>query len=618
MRLSSFVITTLIFLTALVFSALMAGLSAYLIETRTEAAVAQQLYDDGYEWAEVEVDGLQVQLIGEAPTEAARFRALSSARAIVDASRVRDSMIVEAAARISAPRFSIEILRNDEGMSVIGLIPKSSDREVVMESIAQTAGALTVTDLLEVADFPAPEGFDIAMFFALEALNDLPRSKISIAADQITITAITSSLTEKRALENSLARRAPSSVQLALDIAAPRPVIAPFTLRFVLDDAGARFDACSADTLKSRDTILTAAQKAGFDGDALCTIGMGVPTTKWGDGVQTAIEALQRLKAGSITFSNVDVSLVAAEGTEKALFDSVVGELEADLPSIFSLTTVLPAAINIDGTGENEDGPPEFVATKSPEGDVQLRGVLPNERQRDAATSFAKARFGASDVYAATRLDDALPKGWSQRTLTGLTALAMLENGALVVQPDFIDLRGTTGSTETNADIARLFSTRLGETAHFQLNITYDKKLDPTLALPTAAECIERANGVLVATKITFAPGSGDIDAGSQSVIDDLADALKGCDPVPILIAGYTDSQGREEMNQNLSQARADAVLNALQARRVITENLTSRGYGEASPIGDNETEEGREANRRIEFSLLADSDSAAEAGAEE
>ena len=48
-----------------------------------------------------------------------------------------------------------------------------------------------------------------------------------------------------------------------------------------------------------------------------------------------------------------------------------------------------------------------------------------------------------------------------------------------------------------------------------------------------------------------------------------------------------------------------DAVLDALRARRVITSSFYSEGYGEAQPIADNDTEEGREANRRIEFRLI-------------
>ena len=66
-----------------------------------------------------------------------------------------------------------------------------------------------------------------------------------------------------------------------------------------------------------------------------------------------------------------------------------------------------------------------------------------------------------------------------------------------------------------------------------------------------------------------------------------------------------------------LSQSRADAVLNALLARRVLTTNLTARGYGESEPIADNGTEEGREANRRIEFKLLVPPRPEEEASAE-
>ena len=65
-------------------------------------------------------------------------------------------------------------------------------------------------------------------------------------------------------------------------------------------------------------------------------------------------------------------------------------------------------------------------------------------------------------------------------------------------------------------------------------------------------------------------------------------------------------------MNLSLSKNRAESVLSALRARRVVTGGFTATGYGEANPIADNATEEGREANRRIEFRLLADAPAAA------
>jgi OmpA-OmpF porin, OOP family len=105
--------------------------------------------------------------------------------------------------------------------------------------------------------------------------------------------------------------------------------------------------------------------------------------------------------------------------------------------------------------------------------------------------------------------------------------------------------------------------------------------------------------------KITFDPGSATLSAEAQPVVDDIADILKRCPTVSVQIAGYTDSQGRDQMNLDLSQSRADAVLEALQSRRIPVADFRAIGFGEAGPIADNATEVGREANRRIEFTLI-------------
>jgi outer membrane protein OmpA-like peptidoglycan-associated protein len=65
-------------------------------------------------------------------------------------------------------------------------------------------------------------------------------------------------------------------------------------------------------------------------------------------------------------------------------------------------------------------------------------------------------------------------------------------------------------------------------------------------------------------------------------------------------IEGYTDSDGDERANLALSVARAEAVVDALILRRINPERLYAVGYGEANPIADNATAEGRRLNRRI------------------
>ena len=400
-------------------------------------------------------------------------------------------------------------------------------------------------------------------------------------------------------MEAKLKRAAPPSLKLVLDIAAPRPVITPFTLRFQIDDDGPRFDACSADTDAARIRILAAGTRAGLTGTARCTVGMGVPSPNWAEAVTQGIDAVVRLEGGSVTFADADITLVALPGTDQSLFDRVVGELETSLPDVFALRAELPKVEDPDA------GPPEFTATLSPEGQVQLRGRVSNDALRELAASYAKARFGSDKVYMAARLDENLPDAWGPRVLTGLEALANLSNGAVRITPDSLSISGNTGNPDASTEIASLLADKLGEGAAYDIAVQYQEKLDPVLGLPTPDECEAEIGEVVKVAKINFEPGSATIDASALGTMDDIAEILKQCGAIPLEIQGYTDSQGRETMNQALSQSRAESVLNELRARRVLTGSFTAKGYGEDSPVASNQTEEGREANRRIEFKLI-------------
>ncbi len=118
------------------------------------------------------------------------------------------------------------------------------------------------------------------------------------------------------------------------------------------------------------------------------------------------------------------------------------------------------------------------------------------------------------------------------------------------------------------------------------------------------AACVEAVEAIVAGRAIQFAAGSAEIAADSAGVLDAIAEALGGCPDVTMEIAGHTDSEGAESWNQQLSQQRAEAVLAALRARDLPLPDVIARGYGEADPVADNGTTEGRAQNRRIAFSL--------------
>ncbi len=601
MRLSSIAITLGTFAVAAAICLVAAFFSVRMIEDSSVVGVRAELDREALTWASVDANGLQLFVIGTAPNEAGRFQALSAAGRVVDTTRIIDEIIVNDTSNAPPPRFSVEILRNDNGVQIIGLIPSGTDRERLIADITRLAGAdAQVSDLLEVADFESPEGWDDSVRFAVAALRSLPRSKISVEAGRVSVKAMTDSDDARRRLEADLSRRAPDGVRLGLDLSAPRPVITPFTTRFLLTENGARFDACSADTEETRLQILQAATAAGLEGKASCTIGLGVPTSLWGDAVEMGIGALAELGGDSITFSNADVTLIAKMGTAQSAFDRVVGELENDLPEVFDLHAVLPKPPE-----ETPEGPPEFTATLSPQGDVQLRGRLSSDVSRTTIESYARARFGSDAVYTGARVDDTLPGSWPVRVLAALEALSKLANGSVTVTPDSVSISGNTGNQNANSEIAGLLAEKLGEAEEYDIAVVYQEKLDPTLGIPTPEECEAQIVGIIGDRKISFEPGAATLDGSAKEILDDLSELLQLCGDIPLEIQGHTDSQGRETMNQQLSQDRAQSVLDALRTRRVLTASYRARGYGEDNPIADNDTEDGREANRRIEFHLI-------------
>ena len=586
------------------------------IEAQALTGLDLALGQAGHEWVDISVDGLSVTLSGMAQDEATRFAALSTAGRVVDASRIIDGMDVVAAAAITPPEFSIELLKNEDGISLIGLVPTSSNIENIVEQVESHADGAPVSPLLESANFQAPPGWERALAFGIEALDELPSSKVSIKPRLVTIEAVAENLEEKGAIERRLNRKVPSGLAVDLRILAPRPVVAPFTLRFLIDGEGMRFDVCTADSEAAQAAIIEAARKAGVVGDIDCTLALGTPSTRWGEAAVAGIIALREMGEGTLTLSNADVTLVAKEGTSPSVFERSAAELEAALPPVFSLSAILPETPDEDDEGAAQ--PPEFIAIRSPEGQVQLRGKLADEKMRDAVESFAAAHFGSEQIYSATRLEPELPAGWPLRVLTALEAMSFLHNGVASVTTDNITISGDTGTKDAQAQMARILSAKLEDGAAFDLKVTYSEMLDPQASIPTPEECIQMINEAGNRRKISFAPSSTTIEAEAVETVDAIAEILRDCTSVRIEIGGHTDSQGREIMNEQLSQARADAVLNAIMARRVLVSNLTAKGYGETQPIADNDTEEGREANRRIEFRLVTDEERAAAEEADE
>ncbi len=130
--------------------------------------------------------------------------------------------------------------------------------------------------------------------------------------------------------------------------------------------------------------------------------------------------------------------------------------------------------------------------------------------------------------------------------------------------------------------------------------LQFSDKLETVLAEPDSVQRIIQFDYV------TFALGSAKLTDETTYELDFLVDAMKKYPSMIIQLAGHTDNTGDINMNVELSQARAQQVEAYLVEKGISETRLSSKGYGPARPIADNDTEEGRAKNRRTEFEILS------------
>lgn len=115
---------------------------------------------------------------------------------------------------------------------------------------------------------------------------------------------------------------------------------------------------------------------------------------------------------------------------------------------------------------------------------------------------------------------------------------------------------------------------------------------------------IEKGQSITL-NNIFFDTGKFDLKKESEAELNRLVEILLKNTQLKIEISGHTDGRGNEQANMTLSQNRANSVVNYLISRGISKDRLTAKGYGPHKPIADNQSEEGRQKNRRVEFKIL-------------
>lgn len=117
-------------------------------------------------------------------------------------------------------------------------------------------------------------------------------------------------------------------------------------------------------------------------------------------------------------------------------------------------------------------------------------------------------------------------------------------------------------------------------------------------------DAIKQFTGVIQG--INFRQGTAEIEKTSFVVLDSAVEILAQYPSIRIEVSGHTSSEGTAERNDELSLERAEAVRSYFISKSIDGDRVIARGAGSSEPVADNETKEGREKNRRIEFRILS------------
>ncbi|MEP2446029.1 MAG: OmpA family protein [Balneola sp.] len=257
--------------------------------------------------------------------------------------------------------------------------------------------------------------------------------------------------------------------------------------------------------------------------------------------------------------------------------NTVLNDLYISVPSSGSYLY-----FNRNTTGNNNDGygesdlfrmpiPQEF----RPEPVVNISGVITNQDNEPI-----KATLFWSDLDTNEQLgyitSDAVDGEYLVTLPYGKRYLITANQKGYLFQTQVLDLREGADSEDGSSEVKK----------DLQLN-----------------EATEGARIVL--RNIYFDTGSANLRDESQEELNRLFDIMEKSGLV-IEIGGHTDNVGREDSNERLSQSRAEAVRTYVIDRGIAEERIQAKGYGESEPIADNETEEGRQENRRVEIKVLS------------
>lgn len=192
--------------------------------------------------------------------------------------------------------------------------------------------------------------------------------------------------------------------------------------------------------------------------------------------------------------------------------------------------------------------------------------------------------------------------------LQGCASMNKTQKGAVVGTATGTAMGAVIGRASGNTALGAIIGAAVGGAAGAIIGNQMDKQAEEIKDKVPEAKVERVGEGIVVelSSQILFGFDQADLSTQAKSNLDQLVKVLNEYPDTDIELQGHTDSRGSEAYNQTLSERRAGAVSSYLASRGINNTRLSTKGFGETMPKYDNDSEEGRAQNRRVEFLITA------------
>jgi len=231
------------------------------------------------------------------------------------------------------------------------------------------------------------------------------------------------------------------------------------------------------------------------------------------------------------------------------------------------------------------------------ESSISLSGEVPDDDARDAFPERARDMFRFFTVEDTLEVRTHSLQGFRRFMDQALIELGQLDSGCVSLTNHDLLIKGSIRNERALSGV----KDRMGALEELGFETRYE------LTLPVLSEqafaCQTAANErISTHETVLFKFDSDVLHEIGRHLLDDVVEISRLCPDVDVVVAGHTNSIGNKEYNIGLGKRRAEAVVAYLVHKGVDADRLTPVGLGFSQPIADNSSDDGRAANRRIEF----------------